>query len=256
MDSRAITVPAAKLEPALRRFELRRIRLPIGKETISLVVPDAREWIRRGEWTPATEQGAEPPYWCQVWPASIAAARLLARSHELAGKRVLDLGCGLGVPGIVAARAGARTTFADLQADALAFAGWNASRHATSDPPQVLQTDWSRDTLADLFDVIVLADVSYRPVHHLALQRHLEACLDAHGVVVHADPMRREATPFVRWLETQYPAAVLMRSTSFEHRTLDVRLCVASRNADVVARWVAASGTGASVAARGGPVDG
>ncbi|KAF8060503.1 Mettl20 [Scenedesmus sp. PABB004] len=48
------------------------------------------------------------PYWCRVWPSAIAlASQLLARPALVAGKRVADLGAGLGVAGIAAALAGA-----------------------------------------------------------------------------------------------------------------------------------------------------
>ncbi len=175
----------------LRRYALRRVRLPVGAATLSLVLPDASDWIRRGVWADATEAGAEPPYWVQVWPAAVAAARLLARLPSLTGQRVLDLGCGLGVPGVAAARAGAMVTFADREPDALAFAGWNAAYVAASAPATTRLLDWSAATLDGRFDVIVLADVSYRPAHHVALQRHIRECLAEGGVVLHADPFRR-----------------------------------------------------------------
>eukprot|EP00775_Hariotina_reticulata_P012326 gene12326-12461_t len=49
------------------------------------------------------------PYWARVWPSAISLAQqLLQRPHLVAGKRVADLGAGLGVAGIAAALAGAR----------------------------------------------------------------------------------------------------------------------------------------------------
>jgi hypothetical protein len=49
------------------------------------------------------------PYWTRVWPSAVALAKEVLRRPELvAGKRVCDLGCGLGVAGIAAALAGGR----------------------------------------------------------------------------------------------------------------------------------------------------
>lgn len=223
------TVPDAKADPVLRRYDLRRFRLPIAHGTLSMVLPDAAGWIRRGEWARATMRGAEPPYWVQVWPASVAVARLLARLPGLAGQRLLDLGCGLGVPGVAAVRAGAQVTFADREPDALAFACWNGSRQG-GPAPKAVCFDWGSDTLATCFDVIVLADVSYRPVHHLALQRHVSACLAAGGVVVHADPERPESVPFIRWLSTGRLALQRQVRTTLGDRSVAVRLCVASED--------------------------
>jgi predicted nicotinamide N-methyase len=47
------------------------------------------------------------PYWTRVWPSAIALAQqLLQRPQLVAGKKVADLGAGLGVAGIAAALAG------------------------------------------------------------------------------------------------------------------------------------------------------
>lgn len=224
----------------LRRFALRRLRLPVGRSMLSIVVPDPSDWIRRGEWTAATERGAEPPYWVQVWPASVAAARLLCRVGALAGRRLLDLGCGLGVPGLAAASCGAEVTFADKCPDALAFAGWNGARVAVARPPAARQIDWTRDCVPGRFQVLVLADVSYRTVHHAPLLRHVAACLDDGGVVVHADPHRPESDAFVRSLQRELHCLIATRPTAFADRRADVRLCVGARQATTLEPWARA----------------
>ncbi len=228
----------------MRRFPLRRLRLPLGSGSLSLVIPDANAWMRAGEWAAATVRGAEPPYWVQIWPASVAMARLLWRMGSLSSLRVLDLGCGLGVPGITACRGGGQVTFADLQPDALAFAMWNGSRQGAQVAPTPRQVDWSREDLVGTFDVMLLADVSYRPIHHAALRRHVLGCLSPDGVVVHADPVRRESTAFVQWLGQQFPVAEVRRQTTFQDRRLEVRLCVGGRDPARVAAWRVAMGEG------------
>jgi len=230
------TVPEAQAVPALRQFALRRLRLPVGCGTLCIVVPDPADWVRRGQWAEATLRGREPPYWVQVWPAALAAARVLAKVGCLGGRRVLDLGCGLGVPGLAAAVAGATTTFADREESALAFAQWNGERLAR-DRISVRRLDWSREVLDGSFDVIVLADVSYHPVHHLALHRHLTACLADKGVVVHADPHRREASSFVRVLQSTMAHVTVDRPTTFDGKRTVVRVCVASHSEPDLAPW-------------------
>lgn len=245
MTTPTATVPEAKRDPVLRRFPLRRLKLPLGDRSLALVVPDVGAWMRAGEWAANTVPNGEPPYWVQIWPASVAMARLLWRRGDLTGQRVLDLGCGLGVPGIAACRAGASVTFADVKPDALAFATWNGARQGSPVVPIGRQVDWSQAEVAGPFDLLLLADVSYRPVHHAALKRHIAGSLAPNGVVLHADPLRRESTPFCAWLRDAMPAIEVVRPTAFLDRKLDVRLVVASPSADVLAPWqriVAATG--------------
>lgn len=52
----------------------------------------------------------QDPYWCCPWPSALALAQLLTQRPELVqGKRVLELGCGLGIAGLAAALAGAHS---------------------------------------------------------------------------------------------------------------------------------------------------
>lgn len=73
-------------------------------------------------------QGDRDPYWTCVWPSSVAMAQeILDRPHLVAGRRVADLGCGLGVGGIAAALAGAEeVVFLDREPLAIQCALLNA----------------------------------------------------------------------------------------------------------------------------------
>src|SRR5205814_4366642 len=65
------------------------------------------------------------PYWAELWPAGLALARALPL--RLDGLRVVELGCGLGIPSLVAAARGARVTAIDWAADAIALLHTNAA---------------------------------------------------------------------------------------------------------------------------------
>src|SRR3954470_1231504 len=68
------------------------------------------------------------PYWADLWPS----AELLARTvigRALRGARVLELGCGLGLPSIAAAIAGGRVLATDWSPEAVDMARANAERN-------------------------------------------------------------------------------------------------------------------------------
>lgn len=56
-------------------------------------------------------------YWDRIWPSSVALSEYLIHQffpQKLTGAKVLELGCGTGVPGVVAAQLGAFTMFSDM----------------------------------------------------------------------------------------------------------------------------------------------
>ena len=69
------------------------------------------------------------PYWAELWDSSIGVGHWLVRS-DLRNRQVLDLGCGMGFAGTVAAAMGHRVILADLESQALLFARLNTLPHA------------------------------------------------------------------------------------------------------------------------------
>ena len=101
------------------------------------------------------------PYWAVLWRSGVALARELD-SADLRGKRVVELGCGLGVPSIAAARAGAEVLATDASAEALELLARNAEANGAS--IETARVDW--DTADELvargpFDLALGADVLY-----------------------------------------------------------------------------------------------
>lgn len=127
----------------------------------------------------------EPPYWAHLWPGSRCLARLMARTG-CAGRRVIDIGCGLGLAGIVAGVRGAAVTLIDTARAGLQIARANAAlnqlRAGGCGSPgcrgsvAVVQTDIACPGLRGRFDYALAADVTYDPM----LQRALASFLSAH----------------------------------------------------------------------------
>jgi predicted nicotinamide N-methyase len=93
--------------PFLLRLMEQRYGLGNDRETITVITPHDVDAIFDALQARGCEDG--DPYWARVWPSAVALAEcLLARPELVKGKRVADVGAGLGVGGLAAALAGAR----------------------------------------------------------------------------------------------------------------------------------------------------
>jgi predicted nicotinamide N-methyase len=137
----------------------------------------------------------DPPYWAHLWIGARALARDLAESADLAGRRVLDLGCGLGLPGLVAAARGASVVFADYEPAALEFVRASAARNGFR-AVRCVAIDFTRESLDDSFDVILGAEVVYDPQSYQPLCEFLDRHLDAGGTIRLTDAFRSDAERF------------------------------------------------------------
>jgi predicted nicotinamide N-methyase len=133
------------------------VMLPGGGE-LSVLRPRSSEALLDEH---AFEDDEFLPYWAELWPSGVALAREVA-PRALRGARVVELGCGLGLPSLAAARAGGRVLATDWAAPALELLRRNAARNEVE--VELAKVDWS-DPAALLdrapFDLVLVADVLY-----------------------------------------------------------------------------------------------
>lgn len=134
----------------------------------------------------------EPPYWAHLWIGARALARFLVDRQGLGGRRVLDLGCGLGLCGLVAAAYGAEVWFADREPAALKFVRASARRNGFS-RVRCVEIDFTEAVLEATFDVILGAEIVYEPHSYGPLGRFLEMHLAPRGVLYLTDAFRSDA---------------------------------------------------------------
>jgi predicted nicotinamide N-methyase len=130
------------------------------------------------------------PFWAQLWPAGVALARAIG-TRPLAGRRVLELGCGLGLVGVTAALAGARVLAVDRSPEAVTFTAVNAARNSVTLQTAVCAFEQPERLLRDApWDLVLAADVLYEPRNVPVLVWLLPRLVDATGEVWLADPGR------------------------------------------------------------------
>jgi len=129
------------------------------------------------------------PYYASLWPSATALAEALwERRDTLPGRRVLELGCGLGLPSIVAAKLGAVVTATDFHPDARQWCEANAVANNTA--LTFHACDWSAPPAWEPFDVVIGSDLIYERRHIPALATCIGKLCAADGLVMIADPGR------------------------------------------------------------------
>jgi methyltransferase-like protein 23 len=141
------------------------------------------------------------PYGVALWPAAIALAHEVAsRAEAFRGTRVLELGAGTGLPGIVAASLGARVVQTDRQELAMSVCRRNAERNGVEAIEHRL-VDWAEWDDAGRYDWIIGSDVLYAEATHPHLRRIFESSLAPGGRVLLSDPFRAVSLCLLEALE-------------------------------------------------------
>ncbi len=129
------------------------------------------------------------PYWADLWPASRMLAKAVLREPWPPGSRALEVGCGLGLPGIAALARGLRVTFSDYDATALHFAADNARANGFGDF-DTLQLDWRRPPEGLRFPVLLASDLLYELRNVPPLVALIKQVLEPGGVGLMTDQDR------------------------------------------------------------------
>lgn len=170
----------------MRRFTTAMETVTVGSEHWQLLKPaNSDHLISEADYV----EDERLPYWADLWPSSYVLSNVVA---GLAGRnrRLLELGCGLGLCSTAAVHAGFDVTATDYYVDALHVARSNSARN-TGREPVVRMVNW-REWPDDLgtFDMIIAADVLYEEEYARLVADCLARSLTPDGMALIADPGR------------------------------------------------------------------
>lgn len=137
------------------------------------------------------------PYWAELWESAIGVGEFLLRDTH-ATISALDLGCGMGFSGMIAASMGMRVMLADIEQDSLLFAALNTSRWREN--VRTRRLDWRADHLGEKFDLIIGADVLYERAQWDHLEPFFREHLAPTGKIILGEPGRPTSAPFPEWI--------------------------------------------------------
>jgi predicted nicotinamide N-methyase len=144
----------------------------------------------------AFEQEEFLPYWAELWPSALALARVVAR-RPLTGRRTIELGCGLGLPAIAAAVAGARVLATDWSPESVAMTARNAERNGVDLDARPFRWDAAPEELGPPWPLVLASDVLYEERNVVPLLALLPRLTATSGEVWLADPGRAPAAGFL-----------------------------------------------------------
>jgi predicted nicotinamide N-methyase len=171
------------------------------------------------------------PLWAKIWEASAVLAGYLGSLPPDPLKSMLEIGCGLGMVGIAAAKAGHRITMTELNPDALNFTRANA---LLNDCPQVTVTrlDWNTPQLESRFDLIVGSETVYKSEDIDGLATLFERYLNPGGAILLAEGVRRTGVEFWERMRHRYDVQARRQTLRSEQGQQHMVLFRLQRKAD------------------------
>ncbi|NLF99162.1 MAG: hypothetical protein GX565_03335 [Lentisphaerae bacterium] len=192
-------------------------RVIIGEQILTIETPpDLDALLDRA--AAADPQAVDAiPYYAILWPAAHGlACDLWEQRDRLPGLGVIELGCGLGLPSILAARLGARVVATDFHPDTGAWLRRNAELNCVRIEYQVLDWNACQDRSHPLCGqpapLVIGSDLLYERRHIPALVCAIDALCAPGGQAVIADPGRDHLPLFAAamqaagWHATLHPA--------------------------------------------------
>lgn len=162
------------------------------------------------------------PFWVKLWESALVLSDLMAQLPPVPGQSLLELGAGLGAPGLVAAANGYQVTLSDFDPLILDFQRVSAAASGLNDVRFEL-IDWQKPPDLPRFDLIIGAEILFREDFFVPLLQVFSKLLTPEGTVYLAHDVRRKSLPtFLKLAEKDYEIGVSKRRLTTEEETLTI----------------------------------
>jgi len=140
------------------------------------------------------------PFWAKIWSSAIILSYFIRRLPTKPGMEVLEIGAGVGLCGLIAAKQGFKTTISDVEPNSLLFCRINILKNHVEENAKVMTVDFAKDRLDKKFDYILGAEIVYRPKDYTGLIEFLSAHLkdEPHAAAILSKDYQRKADEFMQ----------------------------------------------------------
>jgi len=220
-DSFNMIPPHKKLALDLaRRYTLSRATYLIGKHRLE-IFSIANSYELLDELSEEAMKDEVLPYWAEIWPCSFVLAEFIMDDLPMPEKHCLELGAGVGLVSVAAAKAGAHILATDYAPEAMEFIRLNSWQNEVFVKAE--RMDWRDIRLTDNFDFIFAADVLYERRNLLPVVLAVDKLLRPDGAAYIADPRREIAKDFLALAsENNFKVEVYSKPLQTSDRLLNI----------------------------------
>lgn len=203
-----------------KQYRLTFDRLKIGEDVIRLLkVADLEEFLAGKD---PFANVSEFPFWIRLWDAAMILSYVLHALPGAHGKRLLELGAGLGAPGLTAAAAGFAVTISDYEEIILDFQKVSAAASRLHNVDFAL-VDWLNPPDLGQFDLLVGAEILFREDFFQPLLNVFQEYLKDDGEIFLAHDARRQSLPrFLQLAQKDFAIAINKQNINKDGRNITI----------------------------------
>lgn len=199
------TLPAAEQElyqKIKKDYQVGFEPLQLGKVRLNLFTISDLGTLLDGK--DALKNVSDFPFWVKLWEAAIVLGQFLQGQKFAKGTKLLELGAGLGAPGLAAASAGCDVTLSDYEELILNFERVSAAASKLENV-ECIMLDWKNPPDMEQYDIIVGAEILFREEFFAPLLSVIRKALKPDGVIYLAHDVRRKSLrPFLEMAQDEY----------------------------------------------------
>jgi predicted nicotinamide N-methyase len=164
------------------------------------------------------------PFWVRLWEAALILADTMVGMPVSPNNRLLELGAGLGAPGLAAAVAGYQVTLSDYEPHILDFQRVSAAANNLGNV-EFRIIDWNQPPKMARFDTIIGAEILFREDFFKPLLNVFRRYLAPGGTIYLAhNADRRSLAPFLEMAAKDFKIGVISRKITSEDKEVTVLL--------------------------------
>ena len=203
-----------------KRYKLNFDSVRINDNTIRLLkIADLEEFLDGKD---PFANVSEFPFWIKLWESAIVLAYVLDSLPDKKSRSLLELGAGLGLPGLTAASAGFNVTLSDYEEIILDFQRVSCAASGLSDV-SIKNIDWLHPPQLGRFDVLAGAEILFREEFFEPLLTIFKRYLKPDGLIYMAHDAGRKSLPkFLKIASSDFDISISKQTMKKPDRDVDI----------------------------------